>query len=82
MFKNLLIIPLSCLCLSQPHSLLHAQSAAEACPRPLPGSVVTEPRDLRSRNGVLKVELTVHNAKQSDGSTTSMTTAQSRPLFA
>jgi FtsP/CotA-like multicopper oxidase with cupredoxin domain len=69
MFKNLLIIPLSCLCLSQPHSLLHAQSAAEACPRPLPGSVVTEPRDLRSRNGVLKVELTVHNAKQSDGST-------------
>ncbi len=69
MFKNLLIIPLSCLCLSQPHSLLHAQSTPEVCPRPLPGSVVTDPQDLRSHNGVLKVELTVHNAKQSDGST-------------
>jgi FtsP/CotA-like multicopper oxidase with cupredoxin domain len=69
MFKNLLIIPLSCLCLSLSHSLLHAQTTAEACPRPSPGSTVTEPEDLRSRNGVLKVELTAHNAKQSDGST-------------
>ncbi len=69
MFKNLLIIALSCLCLSQPHALLHAQSTSEACPRPLPGSVVAEPEDLRSRNGVLKVELTVHNTKQNDGST-------------
>jgi len=69
MFKNLLIIPLLCLCLSQPHSLLHAQSAAEACPRPSPGNTVTEPEDLRSRNGVLKVELTALNTKQSDGST-------------
>src|SRR5271154_636457 len=69
MFKNLLIIPLSCLCLSQPHSLLHAQIAEESCPRPSPGSIVAEPEDLRSLNGVLKLELTVHNTRQSDGST-------------
>jgi len=30
--------------------------------------VVTEPADLRSENGVLRVDLTVHNSKQADGS--------------
>ena len=30
---------------------------------------MAEPDDLRSQNGVLKVELTVENSKQSDGST-------------
>ena len=69
MFKNLLIIPLSCLCLSQSLLALHARSSSDACPRPLPGSVVAEPADLHSHNGVLKVELTVHNTRQSDGST-------------
>jgi FtsP/CotA-like multicopper oxidase with cupredoxin domain len=39
------------------------------CPRPAPGSEVTEPEDLRSQNGVLKVNLTVHNSKEKDGST-------------
>ena len=38
------------------------------CPRPAPGSVVSEPEDLRSENGVLKVDLTVRNEKESDGS--------------
>ncbi|HEY0340784.1 MAG TPA: hypothetical protein VGC34_08270, partial [Steroidobacteraceae bacterium] len=28
-----------------------------------------EPRDLRSENGVLKVELSIHDVKESDGST-------------
>jgi FtsP/CotA-like multicopper oxidase with cupredoxin domain len=69
MFKNLLIIPLSCLCLSQSLLALHARSSSDACPRPLPGSVVAEPADLHSHNGVLKVELTAHNTRQSDGST-------------
>src|SRR5580698_4157937 len=69
MFKNLLIIPLSCLCLSQSLLALHARSSSDACPRPLPGSVVAEPADLHSHNGVLKVELTAHNTTQSDGST-------------
>ncbi|MGA7930985.1 MAG: multicopper oxidase domain-containing protein [Candidatus Sulfotelmatobacter sp.] len=69
MLKTLLIFAFLYLCFAQPYPALYAQAAPEACPRPLPGSVVTEPADLRSRNGVLKVELTAHNAKQRDGST-------------
>ena len=48
---------------------LHAQGVSELCPRPVPGSTVTDPEDLRSHNGLLKVELTVHDSKQGDGST-------------
>jgi FtsP/CotA-like multicopper oxidase with cupredoxin domain len=69
MFKNLHRIVLACLCFTQSGVVVCAQSLQEPCPRPLPGSTVTEPEDLRSRNGVLKVELTVHDAKQSNGST-------------
>ena len=60
-------IALLCLCFVAPAQYAHA--AEDLCPRPLPGSTVTGPTDLRSRNGVLKVELTAHNAKQSDGTT-------------
>jgi FtsP/CotA-like multicopper oxidase with cupredoxin domain len=42
----------------------HAESA---CPRPEPGSVVKEPEDLRSQNGVLEAQLTATNAAQADG---------------
>lgn len=66
MLKTLLIA-LLCLCFVAPAQYAHA--AEDLCPRPLPGSTVTGPTDLRSRNGVLKVELTAHNAKQSDGTT-------------
>jgi FtsP/CotA-like multicopper oxidase with cupredoxin domain len=38
------------------------------CPRPAPGSVVQQPKDLRSRNGVLKLDLTIHDFKEKDGS--------------
>ena len=38
------------------------------CHRPSPGSIVPEPEDLHSRNGVLKVALTIHNDTQADGS--------------
>jgi FtsP/CotA-like multicopper oxidase with cupredoxin domain len=48
---------------------LHAQAVSEPCPRPVPGSTVTDPQDLRSHDGSLKVELTVHDSKQGDGST-------------
>jgi FtsP/CotA-like multicopper oxidase with cupredoxin domain len=41
---------------------------AEVCPRPAPGSIVEEPVDLRSKNGVLEVRLTAANAVQPDGS--------------
>jgi FtsP/CotA-like multicopper oxidase with cupredoxin domain len=49
-----------------------ASSAREpdpgACPRPPPGSAVAEPQELRSREGVLSVDLTLRNDKQPDGS--------------
>jgi len=67
MLKNLLISVFSCLCFVQAHGL-HAQAAAGPCQRPSPGSLVNEPADLRSHNGVLKVELTAYNQKQGDGS--------------
>lgn len=38
------------------------------CPRPAPGSVVTEPKDLRSHDGVLKLDLSIHDYKEKDGS--------------
>jgi FtsP/CotA-like multicopper oxidase with cupredoxin domain len=38
------------------------------CPRPPAGSVVGEPADLRSSDGVLKVDLSVRNERQEDGS--------------
>jgi FtsP/CotA-like multicopper oxidase with cupredoxin domain len=40
----------------------------EICPRPLSGSVVPEPEDIRSQHGILKVDLVVRNARQGDGS--------------
>lgn len=49
---------------------LHAQGVSQdACPRPRQGSEVPEPEDLRSQNGVLRVDLTVHNVKEADGTT-------------
>jgi FtsP/CotA-like multicopper oxidase with cupredoxin domain len=65
---NRLLLVSLCLGFAQSAAALDLKGAPETCPRPAPGSVVTEPVDLRSRNGVLKLELTVHNAKQSDGS--------------
>ncbi len=39
----------------------------DPCERPEPGSLVGEPRDLRSVHGVLKVELSFRNARAPDG---------------
>jgi FtsP/CotA-like multicopper oxidase with cupredoxin domain len=44
-----------------------ADKALDVCPRPQAGSLVSEPVDLRSAGGVLKVTLIAHNAKESDG---------------
>jgi FtsP/CotA-like multicopper oxidase with cupredoxin domain len=41
--------------------------AANGCPRPEPGSVVEEPEDLRSQNGVLEVRLTAHDVADANG---------------
>jgi len=48
------------------HAALDAGS--DPCPRPAPGSAIAEPKDLRSVDGVLDVELSVHNHREGDGS--------------
>jgi len=68
--RRLIVVAFVTLCFAQAHSLLNAQEApASQCPRPSPGSVVSEPEDLRSSNGVLRVDLTIRNSPQPDGST-------------
>ena len=39
----------------------------DPCARPASGSVVPEPRDLRSENGVLKVEMSIRDVREADG---------------
>jgi FtsP/CotA-like multicopper oxidase with cupredoxin domain len=41
----------------------------DPCSRATPGSAVPEPRDLRSDHGVLKVDLSVHDFRETDGTT-------------
>jgi FtsP/CotA-like multicopper oxidase with cupredoxin domain len=69
MLKIVLMSALSMVCFAQAHPVLYAQPGPEPCQRPASGSMVTEPEDLRSHNGVLKIELTAYNSRQSDGST-------------
>src|ERR1700678_326081 len=45
-----------------------APAEEDPCERPAPGSAVTEPKDLRSEHGVLKLDLQVHNHREADGS--------------
>ena len=50
------------------HPTLRAQNIPNnPCPRPAIGSVVPEPEDLRSQNGVLKVDLTVRDYAEASG---------------
>ncbi len=42
--------------------------ARDPCVRPAAGSTVAEPRDLRSRHGVLQLTLTIHDFQETDGS--------------
>ncbi len=48
---------------------LSRDAAHESCSRPAAESVVEEPDDLRSTDGVLNVHLAVRNERQKDGST-------------
>ena len=58
------------LLLALSHGPLRGQSLAkESCVRPQIGSVVEEPVDLRSKDGVLEINLTAFNSAQNDGST-------------
>ena len=64
------LIAAGVLCVAFWHLPLNAQETGrEACARPQVGSVVAEPPDLRSKNGVLEINLAAINAAQSDGST-------------
>jgi len=45
------------------------EQSPDPCPRPIPGSTLEEPADLRSVNGVLLVNLTVRNYTEADGTT-------------
>jgi FtsP/CotA-like multicopper oxidase with cupredoxin domain len=62
LFTTLLLAPIYMSCRAQ-------ETPANTCPRPSAGSAVPEPEDLRSQNGVLKVDLTERNATESSGST-------------
>src|SRR3984957_297171 len=57
------------LCSLVPRGLWAQELSQDVCPRPASGSAVPEPEDLRSRNGVLSVQLTVKDQREKDGST-------------
>jgi len=44
------------------------ESPSDPCPRPAPGQLVPEPADLRSRDGVLQLELSIRDHQEQDGS--------------
>jgi len=60
--KQLVLIALASLMLQA------AEVPRNSCSRPPAGSAVPEPEDLRSSNGVLKADLTIHNSIEADGS--------------
>ena len=61
------VCALACFILA-PGRALAQKAAAEPCPvRPAAGSVVHEPEDLSSRNGVLRVDFTYRNFLDADG---------------
>jgi FtsP/CotA-like multicopper oxidase with cupredoxin domain len=65
--RGLICVAASALSVLWPSLLNAQQSSREVCSRPQVGSIVQEPEDLRSKNGVLEVELTVANALEADG---------------
>lgn len=68
--KRIGLAVLVCLCLLPTRIYGSAQAAPQyPCARPQPGSVIAQPADLRSRHGVLRVDLTIHNYILPDGST-------------
>lgn len=52
-----------------PYRLIAQKQAPDKCPRPSVGSVVSEPPDLHSKNGVLETDLFARDAKEADGRT-------------
>jgi FtsP/CotA-like multicopper oxidase with cupredoxin domain len=75
MVQRLLAVCLVTACLgstgfsAEPGASSGSDRSIDFCQRPEPGSVVPEPQELRSRNGVLEVDLAIRNQRQPDGST-------------
>jgi FtsP/CotA-like multicopper oxidase with cupredoxin domain len=66
-------------CLAPWCALLHAQPASRSvCPRPAIESVVAEPEDLRSQNGVLEADLTARDVRANDSTLYCFTDAAGR----
>jgi FtsP/CotA-like multicopper oxidase with cupredoxin domain len=61
-FTAIVLTPFSASASAHPPAVVQ-----KGCPRPAPGSIVGEPLDLRSHNGVLKVDLTYSNFRSGDG---------------
>jgi FtsP/CotA-like multicopper oxidase with cupredoxin domain len=66
--KTVSLLLLALLAASHAQGVHAADSPGEPCPRPQPGSAVLEPEDLRSQHGTLKVDLSVRNHTEADGS--------------
>jgi FtsP/CotA-like multicopper oxidase with cupredoxin domain len=67
-FINRFLAALGVVCFAFGPRILAAQ-AEEVCARPQIGSVVNEPPDLRSKNGVLDIDLIARDVKEKDGRT-------------
>jgi FtsP/CotA-like multicopper oxidase with cupredoxin domain len=68
MLQKLIIVAFASLCFASAPSILYAQNLANnPCPRPAIGSAVPEPEDLRSQNGILKVDLTIRDYAEASG---------------
>jgi FtsP/CotA-like multicopper oxidase with cupredoxin domain len=63
----LIWMPLAAISLLLPAGAYAQSPANETCSRPAVGSVVSEPKDLRSQNGVLKVALTFREFRDAKG---------------
>jgi FtsP/CotA-like multicopper oxidase with cupredoxin domain len=64
------VLALSFLFVTNLHAPVEAQKGNNSrCPRPGAGSTITEPADVRSRNGELKVNLTIRDERRPDGTT-------------
>ena len=68
LLQRLALVTFASLCLAAARPALYAQNLSNnPCPRPAVGSAVPEPEDLRSQNGVLKVDLTIRNYAEPSG---------------
>src|ERR1700744_4169242 len=69
-FVKSMLLAFACLLCAYGQATLQSKDPQDnPCHRPSPGSIVPDPKDLRSRNGELSVDLRIHNYTGADGST-------------